>query len=129
MISDSDGNNYESYLHQALDMPMEDMDNGMDVAQNKPSQYQDDPVKNYQNLTPQQREDTFNSWKTIPGDNLPYSDYQKMAPDGPMLFLKDGFNHNQDNINKLKEEFDMEHYQNEKGDQILVPRPKAPLVG
>lgn len=96
-----------------------------DLAQNTPMA--EDPAKNWQSLTPQQREDTQNSIINGYGPGNKYDHLKKEAPEGGMMFTPD-FN-DQDSIEKLKKEFDFEHYKDEKGWQYLIPRPKAPLVG
>lgn len=96
-----------------------------DLAQNTPMA--DDPIQNWKSLSPDQKNDTSNGWQYNPGNEVPYGDIQKEAPKGGLMFFND-YQH-QDYIEKLKKEFDYEHYKDDKGNQFLMPRPKAPLVG
>lgn len=128
LIGTSDGNTYEGPVHQAL---------GIDTnyAENNPKGNSEDliayddsksPENNWNDLSPQDKENTQNGWNYNPGNLVPYGDIKKEAPGG--MFFSPDYQH-QDYIERLKNEHDYEHYKDEKGNQFLMPKPKAPLVG
>lgn len=128
MIGDSSGAVYDSPVHQALGLHTDFAEDSPNTDPSSVVSYDDSksPENNWNELSPQDRENTQNSWNYNPGNIVPYGDIKKEAPGG--MFFSPDYQH-QDYIERLKNEHDYEHYKDEKGNQFLMPKAKAPLVG
>lgn len=129
MIGDSSGAVYDSPIHHALGLHTDFAEDSPDKDPSSVVAYDDDksPENNWNELSPDDKAKTQNSWTTSPGNVMTYDQVKKDSQGAGILFFQD-YQH-QDFIERLKREYDYEHYKDEEGNQFLVPKPKAPLVG